>query len=217
MEGIIYKVQPYLEHSRLLFVYTEQGKKTLLAQGAQKVNQASRILSQYLTKIHFQDTHKSFSKLIEGSILNDYAHIKTDFYQTKYAALMFEIIDHIVTDDLNHHVIYLDISHALDSRKIDIAALSFAVKILRPLGFGIDLKPSGKKILGVSIEKGGLTYEKESYKVDLEIKEATQLLKLSQLSYESLDQQEDFNLPLLKIFILNYYQYHLQTTLKNLQ
>ena len=36
MEGIIYKIQPYLESSRLLFVYTQQGKMTLLAKGAQK-------------------------------------------------------------------------------------------------------------------------------------------------------------------------------------
>lgn len=217
MEGIIYKVQPYQEHARLLFVYTEKGKKTLLAQGAQKINQSSRILAQYLTKIHFKETDKSFAKLIEGSILNDYAHIKTDFQHTKYAALIFEIIDHIVTEDIEHFMIYRDISLALDSRNIELAALSFAVKILRPLGFGMDLKPSGKHILGVSIEKGGLTYEKEPFSVDLDIKHATLLLRLSQLSYEALDKLEDYDIAPLKIFILKYYQYHLQTTLKNLQ
>ena len=43
MEGLIYKVQPYQEHARLLFVYTPKGKKTLLAQGSQKLNSENRI------------------------------------------------------------------------------------------------------------------------------------------------------------------------------
>ena len=88
MEGIIYKVQPYQEHGRLCFTYTEQGKVTLYAHGAQKVNHASRILAQFLTKIRFKEGKKGFLTLQEGEIVDDFKVIKSDFHQTKAAALM---------------------------------------------------------------------------------------------------------------------------------
>ena len=117
MEGIIYKVQPYQEHARLLFTYTKEGKVTLLAQGAQKMNQSSRILAQYLTKISFKESKKSFTALQEGKIINDFHDVKQDFYRTKSAALMLEIIDRLVVDNQNHLLIYHELECALESKK----------------------------------------------------------------------------------------------------
>ena len=78
MEGIIYKTQPYQEHARLLFVYTNKGKKTLLAQGSQKLNNSNRILAQFLTHIEFKENTKSFFTLSEAKILNDFKELKED-------------------------------------------------------------------------------------------------------------------------------------------
>ncbi len=217
MEGIIYKVQPYQEHARLLFVYTKHGKKTLLAQGSQKLNNQNRILSQYLTQIEFKDSEKSFITLANAKIINDFSKIKEDYTLTMQAALMLEIVDQLVVDAYHHQEVYKDLIEALSSEHLDIAALSFALKMLKSLGYPLDLNADGRKVLGVNIEKGGLVYQNELDIIDLEIKEAIILLKLNFIPFEDLEAYEAESLDKIKEFILKYYQYHLQTTLKNLK
>lgn len=217
MEGIIYKVQPYQEHGRLLFVYSPIGKKTLLAQGAQKINHPSRILSQTLTRINFKESTKSFLTLQEGKILDDYQSIKDDFNLMKMASIPFEIIDHIVIDREDHELIYHEVKDVLNSSNLYLSVLSFTLKILKRLGYGLNLKPDGRKIKGVNIESGGLIYEGEQAIIDLDTKEALELLKLYVKPYEELESIDDVMLNHIQSFIYKYYQYHLQTTLKNLQ
>lgn len=217
VEGIIYRVQPYQEHGRLLFVYSPIGKKTLLAQGAQKVNHPSRILSQTLTCITFKEGNKSFLTLQEGKIIDDYQKIKSDYDLMKMASVVFEIIDHIVIDREDHKSIYQEVKEVLASTNIELSSLSFSLKMLKKLGYGLNLKPDGRKIKGVNIETGGLVYEDEEDIVDLDTKEALELLKLYLKPYEELEALDHELLNKIKYFIYKYYQYHLQTTLKNLQ
>ncbi len=217
MEGIIYKTQAYQEHARLLFVYTKKGKKTLLAQGAQKLNSPTRILAQYLTQIEFKDSEKSFVTLSEAKLINDFTTIKNDFKQTQYAALMLEIIDQLVVDRYHHDEIYDHLIQALTAVELYSSSYSFALKILRPLGYPLDLSADGRKVIGINIEKGGLVYQNESDLIDLDVKDAIILLKLTALPYHDLEAYDPDSMGKIKNFILKYYQYHLQTTLKNLK
>jgi DNA repair protein RecO (recombination protein O) len=217
MEGLIYRVQPYQENARLLFVYTPKGKKTLLAQGSQKMNQVSRVLSQFLTHIEFKESEKTFVTLSESKIINDFSRIKSDFHQTKSAALILEIIDHLIVENYSHQVIFNEMMLALTSEKIHEASMSFALKILKPLGYPLDLSGDGRKIKGINIEKGGLVYQGELDYLDLDVKDAIILLKLTLMPYTELESLEKEVLYKIKAFILKYYQFHLQTTLKNLQ
>ncbi len=217
MEGLIYRVQPYQENARLLFVYTPKGKKTLLAQGSQKMNQVSRVLSQFLTHIEFKESEKTFVTLSESKIVNDFSAIKNDFHQTKSAALILEIIDHLIVENYSHQLIFNEMMLALNSKNIHEASISFALKILKPLGYPLDLSGDGRKIKGINIEKGGLVYQGELDLLDLDVKDAIILLKLSLMPYTELELLEKEVLYKIKEFILKYYQFHLQITLKNLQ
>jgi DNA repair protein RecO (recombination protein O) len=217
MEGLIYKVQPYLESARLLFVYTPVGKKTLLAQGSQKVNHQNRILSQYLTHIEFKDQNKSFLTLSEAKIKNDFQTLKEDFLKTKSAAVILEIIDQLMIDHVPHEKIFKEMMDALHSNLMHEASLSFAIKVLKPLGYPLDLSPDGRMITGISITKGGIVYEGEPFINDIDVLDAISLLKLSVMPYSELMPINPEMLSRIKSFILKYYQYHLQTTLKNLQ
>ncbi|PKK96545.1 MAG: DNA repair protein RecO, partial [Tenericutes bacterium HGW-Tenericutes-3] len=187
MEGLIYKVQPYQEHARLCFVYTPKGKKTLLAQGSQKLNSENRILAQYLTQIEFKDQDKTFLRLAEAKILNEFSKIKENFNQTKQAALMLEIVDQLIVDAYHHDEIYKSLIAALNSKELEMASLSFALKILKPLGYPLDLNADGRKVSGVNIENGGLIYQNEPGIIDLDIKDTIILLKLSLVPYEDLE------------------------------
>jgi DNA repair protein RecO (recombination protein O) len=217
IQGLIYKVQPYQEHARLLFVYTKMGKKTLLAQGSQKINHPNRILSQYLTLIEFKESSKSFITLSESKILNDYQEIKQDFEKTRSAAFILEIIDQLIVDNYHHEFIFTEVVDALNSKNTLESSLSFSIKILKVLGYQLNLKGNGEKVRGLNIIKGGLVYEKETSSIDLELKETIIILKLAFQKYEDIEQIDENSLSKIKEFILKYYQYHLQTTLKNLK
>lgn len=216
MEGIIYKVQSYKENARLLFVYTPKGKKTLLAHGAQKINNPNRILAQYLTKIQFRDKDRSFVTLAEAKIIDDYAKIKVDYEQTKCVALILEIIDQFIVDDYNHKQVFDQVDKALQSKHLKEASLSFAIKVLKPLGVPVNLEADGRKVRGVNIEKGGLVYQGEEEIIDLDIKDTILMLKLNFVPYSELKVIDETIVGRIENFIIRYYQFHLQSTLKNL-
>ena len=81
----------------------------------------------------------------------------------------------------------------------------------------LDLNADGRKINGVNIENGGLIYQNESGIIDLDVKEAIILLKLNFIPYQDLELYEVESIQRIKEFIIKYYQFHLQTTLKNLK
>ena len=142
--------------------------------------------------------------------------IKSDFHQTKAAALMLEIIDKVVVDNANHQLIYHELNLALAAPSLEVASLSFSIKLMSELGYGLSLRPDGRTIKGFSTSKGSLIYNDEEDPIDLETKDAVSLLKLSVMPYDQLA-NETMDLTKIKEFILKYYSYHLQTTLKNLQ
>ncbi|MGE4320790.1 MAG: DNA repair protein RecO [Acholeplasmataceae bacterium] len=218
MEGIIYKIQPYQESSRLLFVYTPIGKLTLLAKGAQKLNQKTRVISQFLTRLSFDmpATQKTFITLKNPVVIEDYQEIKNDYKMTQYAALILEIVDKFMIDIESHQMIYDEVVKALSFNDIKRSSLSFALKILKPLGYALNLSADGSVVKGVSIQKGGLVYENEAYSADLDTKDAISLLKLSYLPYNEHSDVLDDSIQRIEYFIKRYYEYHLHTTLKNL-
>lgn len=213
MQGIIYKVQPYLEHGKLLFVYTPSGKKTLVAQGAQKLNSNDRFLTQYLTKIEFEEENKNFHRLKNAKLIDDYQKIKNEFDLTKNAALILEIIDHAVDEHLPHEAIYKELDRALSTKNINLSSISFSIKMLKYLGYELNFNASGKTIIGFNIKTGSLVYEKEDLTIDLPTKDVVDLLKLAKMPYLELP---DIELSNIKEFIKDYYLYHLQMVLKNI-
>ncbi|MFA7422435.1 MAG: DNA repair protein RecO [Acholeplasmataceae bacterium] len=218
MEGLIFKVQPYKETSRLLFVFTPVGKVTLVANGAQKVTDKSRVISQYLTHISFKEQKdKSFYTMQEPKIINEFSILKADYHKTKQAALILEIIDQLMIDDLNYKDIFNDAILALNEKDIKVSSLSFALKVLKPLGYALNLDADGRQIIGLSIEKGGLVYQNEVFPIDLNTKDAIFLLKLYYLPYNEHGIYEIDILEKIEFFIKKYYQYHLNVTLKHLK
>ena len=106
MEGLIYKTQPYLENDRLLFLYTPQGKITLIAKGSQKMTSNIRNVAQYLNLISLKEVpNKTMYTMIEGKTINDFNHIKTNFDDTVLASILFDLLAFVADND-QHSIIY---------------------------------------------------------------------------------------------------------------
>jgi|SRR5690625_116602 len=216
--GIIYKTQEYKETSKLLFVYTNKGKVTLNARGSQRINSNDRILSQYLNLIEFEySVFKDFMNLYNGKLINDYKEIKNEYNNVKSVSLMLELIDKIIIDNDNNEQIYNMLISALNSKNYKYVSLSFSLKLLYYLGYGLNLKPDNKNVTGISIVKGGLVYEGENYYNDLDIKNSIDLLKLTHYKFNDLNKLNNIDIKEIESFIYKYYLDKMGLILKTLK
>lgn len=202
----------------MLHTYTPKGKVALLARGAQSLKSNNRILSQYLTEISFEyKTFKEFMALNNARIINDFKDIKLSYNNTKFASIILEILDKTAIADEKHELIYELAITSLKHTNIQTSALSFAIKMLYYIGLGINLKGDGRSIKGVSIERGSIVYTEDNDLVDLHYDDTINLLKLTYLKTENLEDFDQQFLKNVKQFIYLYYGYHLNIKIKALQ
>ncbi|MDY0278629.1 MAG: DNA repair protein RecO [Acholeplasma sp.] len=205
LEGLIFKVQPYQENSKLLQVLTPRGKISIVAKGSQKLNSNDRFLSQYLTRIEFDDTKdKTFITLKNAKLIDAYEEIKQDLKKMRFAGLVLEIISKIYIDENSEKVYDLAIS-ALKFNIIAVSSLNFAIKVLYYLGYGPSLIGDGNKVKGFNISKGSIVYETEDLTLDLNYQETIILLKLAYQKIDELEDIENKDVEVIKDFIYKYY------------
>lgn len=209
LEGIIKSVQSYLENDRLVYVYTPKGDITLIAKGSQKLTSDLRILSQYLNHISFkEEKQKTMYILKEGKLLNSFENIKKTYSQLELASIMFMLLTKYVTKEDEHEKIFNSLKDALYHFKKE-CVLSFGFKLLKYLGYHLNLKPDGRTIKGFNLKESRLVYLGENTQIDLNLEQSLILLKLSYMTYDTIDRIEDENFMKLKSFMYDYYEYHM--------
>ena len=215
MDGLVYKVQTYQENSKLLFVYTNKGKYTLISKGSLKMNSSTRIVSQYLTLISFEESNKKMFTLKNSSIVDDYSNIKNDYQMTKNAASILEVLDKLIYDEFEHEKIYIEATNALNGN-LSYSHITFLIRILFYLGYAPNIRGDGRKVVGMNAEFGGIIYQGENHYLDLNYDETVLLLRLVSKNNEEIMIDKKL-IEKLIYFIVKYYQYHLQISLKTLQ
>lgn len=215
VEGIIYKTQPYLESGKLCYVYTKRGKVTLHAKGAQKMTSPDRVLTQYLTKISFDDHHKDMMTLMNARMIEDYEAIKSSLDSVKMVSVMLAIIDHLVVENMDHVWLYERLEKALHYKDLlSLNQIRFALHFLFHAGYDIHLEGNGQPLKGYHIELGRVIYENESIPIDLNVSLMTRLHELKYTKYDTIITVENETLTRLMSFIKSYIQYHLNYNLK---
>lgn len=209
LEGIIYKVMDYQESSKLLFVYTPVGKKTLVAKGALNIKSSYRILSQYLTIISFEDQNKQMLTLKNAKLINELSNIKTNYDLVSLTSKLLIIIDKLITSDLPHDKIYNQVIEVLNLNNLEEGIYSLVLKLLKPLGFEPTFWQDGVKILGFNIEHGSIATNINNYNVDFNLEELTIVINFYYLNYEKLPLITDNERKVLIRFITMYYQMHM--------
>ena len=217
MIGLIYKVQPYQESNRLLFVYTPRGKVSLVAKGSQRLYSELRIISQYLTLIEFEDNNKRMQTLFKASLVDDFQLLKSDYFKAKQAAIMLEAIDKVHDDDLNHEYLFKELINSLSSKNLREASLSFLMKLISNSGFKPNTLADGRKVIGFNLEKSVIVYENETLPISLNVRHLIILIKLIHLTSDKIDELSNEDYEVMEKFIKKYYEYHLRVSLKNIQ
>ncbi|MDR2822369.1 MAG: DNA repair protein RecO [Acholeplasmatales bacterium] len=218
MEGICYKIMTYLESSKILYVYTEKGKFSLVAKNAHQMKSDLRTVSQYLNKIEFKEPKGTMGSLIDVTLIDNFLIHKDSLEKIKTIATMFEVIDYILTPDCDNKKIYELVVTTLEKLEIELYVLSFLLKVLTYLGYKMDLVPKGdyRLVMGFSIKKGGLVYPDDNYQVDYDLDFMAIIIKLLVLDDSNISSINELEFGKIKNFIRDYYRYHLEYDFKNL-
>lgn len=214
--GLIYKTQPYQDNNKLLFVYSNRGKITLIAKGSQRLSSELRIMSQYLTLIEFYDNGKNMQRLSEAKLLNSYNFLKEDYFKAKLAAAMLEAIDKVRDTNLNHEAVLNELRIALISENLKEATLSFLIKLISEAGYKPNLIPKKEEVVGFNIKSASLVYQGDLIEVDLEPRYLIILIKILNLDTEKNEMLSYEDYEILKKFVKKYYEYHINVSLKNI-
>ena len=180
-EAIVLRSLDYKDSSKILYLYTDEGLKSVIAHSVKKMNSVNRFLSQNGNLIRLNYTKSDFPSLKEGELVNDYPNIKKDLVSYTYMNHILELVGNTVPVDSDHVKLYSFIKRLflLFDEGIDPEVLSFIfeLKLLHFLGYGLNFKECivcGKKEdLVFSIDNGGLicsehlTMNQHSYNADV--------------------------------------------------
>ena len=163
--GFIYKGIDYKESSKIIYLYTPEGKVSFKALGVNKKNNpfSSTLLTSNI--IEYEVTASNFPSLINASISYSFMNDLENLDILEAIRVIIEVIN-IMPDDLNHEANYLFLEKTLyDLKENPLKALSiFLIKMLYNFGINPNFKEClkcGKKesLIEISPYVGGALCE----------------------------------------------------------
>ena len=203
MEAIVCKVLDYKDSSKILYLYTEQGNKSIIARGVKKLNSINRYLSQVPNIISYEASKGTFPSLQEGHLMQEFGDIQLDIEKFTFVSHILELVINTIDEQSNHSKMYDFLKRLLyridKESDPEILSFIFELKLLSFLGYGIRFNGCNQCDEGInlvySVRNGGLICRRhlepleEAY--DLEITQ-----KIKELYYMDINQY--FEIPLSK-------------------
>ena len=93
------------------------------------------------------------------------SYIKKDYKSLEKASILFDMLQ-FVSDNDTHDEIFTLLKDALLNFSNE-SVLSFAFKLLKPLGYPMDLKPNGNIVKGFNIKTASIIYKKIAIKLQI--------------------------------------------------
>ena len=162
-EGIVCRVLDYKDSSKILYLYTEKGQRSIIARGVKKLSSSNRNLSQVGNIISFTDSNKELSTLNDGELIHDLDNIHLDLEAFAYLSHILELLYFVVDQQSDHKKMYRFVvrlmkmmNASVDAEKL---ATIFELKLLHFLGYGLNFKGCQRcdsEDLVFSISDGGL-------------------------------------------------------------
>lgn len=164
IEGIVCKVLDYKDTSKILYIYTKNGHKSIIARGVKKMTSLARNLAQVGNVISFEDSNKEMFTLKDGELINDFENIHFDLTTYTFVSHILELTYNGIDERSDHNKMYnfLDRLLQMINRNTDPEVLTFIfeLKLLYFLGYGLNFKGCNQCEsidLVFSVSDGGLT------------------------------------------------------------
>lgn len=190
IEAIVLKSLDYKDSSKILYLYTESGLKSIIAHGVKKMNNINRALSQNGNLINVSFSKGSFPSLKEGEMLNDFPNIKLDVLSYTYLNHIMELVNNTISEDSDHLKMFSFLKRLFslynDFQDPEILSFVFELKLLYFLGYGLNFRRCNlcnkNEFLVFNVDNGGLVC-KEHLSINQQSYESDTYLLLSKMYF----------------------------------
>ncbi len=165
IRGIVVNETPYSETSKILNILTEEGIVGVIAKGAKSLKSPLRVIACKFTYADFTIYYNEgkLSTLKEGSIVDNFNHVKTDLVLISYLSYITELVVQVIKQQMAPQIFHLYIStiKKLDEGLNPMVMMNILeIKLLDYLGVGIELNSccvcgSTKNIITIDPDRGG--------------------------------------------------------------
>lgn len=220
--GFVINSLDYKESSKIVYLYTKEGKKSIKVLGAKSQKKGYLPFLIPLTLVSATITNSSFPTLIEYTVLNSYQYIKDDLKKELIFSYIFEILNKM-PDDSFHDKIFNMLENLFTLAKTYDSLLLcsiFKIKMLYTFGVNPNFKTCGVcgsgDVYYFSVHLGGAICKK-CYHIgayDNQVLNILKYLYFMDLTKESLEKIKDINVKEIFDIILSYYKEHVNIYLK---
>lgn len=221
-KGIVIGSIDYKEKSKIVYLYTPNGKESILAGGSKSIKAGMLGFTNTLNYVEYVKTNSSLPKLVEYNIIESYYDLSNSLDKMKIVTIIIQVINNI--NDITFHssifnfvVFILDELKKKETNNKLVLAL-FLTKMLSAFGaqpsFNSCVRCNGNNLPSfLSIEEGGMVCNICSPVSNLNSFYAIRhLYKIK--SNDIKDFNIDYNLDELLEKLYKYYSYHVNLTLK---
>ena len=165
VEGFVISETPFGDSSKIINLLTSDGLKGILCKGAKSLKNPNRSVTTKFSygKYVIYDKKDKTSILKEGTIIDDFYHIKTDIILIGYMTYMSELVYQVAkqnTSEIVYDIFISSLKKINEGMNPMIICNIFEIKMLDYLGVGINLDccngcGNNKNIVTISADLGG--------------------------------------------------------------
>lgn len=224
IEGIVLSSLDYKEKSKIVYLYTKDGKISFRAIHSLNEKKGMLPLITTMNRVSVILTDTTFPRVIDYTLLDDYLSIKDDLKKSLWFSFILEIISKL-PEDTAHDRVYNLLTRLMDlSKEYDglILGVVFLIKMTYAFGVGPVLRKcvvcNNSDTAYFSIDDGGAlcsthySNKKEVYPKD--VLDMIRHIYYLDIYKENLDQIKDYDYLKLFRIITSYYNKHIDLYFK---
>lgn len=222
IKGIVIGSIDYKEKSKIVYLYTPNGKESVLAGGAKSIKGGMLGFTNTLNYVEYVKTNSKLPKLVEYNIIESYYDLSNSLDKMKIITIIIQVLNNI--NDISFHssifnfLIFILNELKKENSKNKLILAVFLTKMLSAFGaqpsFNTCVRCNMKNLPAfLSIEEGGMVCNICSPISNLE--NYNIIKKLYQTKSKNIDDFDvDCNLDDLLSNLYKFYQYHIHLNLK---
>lgn len=220
IQGIVLKQMNYKESSKIIYVYTPNGKVSVLVHGSNKLKSPYLNLVRVFSHVKLVVSGKDLRTLRDGEVIDYYSELSDDLEKYSFGMHLLEVIYYFSDHEHDHDKLYHFLIKIFDvmrsSHRPSLYVMMAELKLLYLLGVQPLLKHcvhcQNRSGLSFSVDDGGMVCEDHQQHHPKYQPSTIHLLKT--LYYYDMDQPQDIISKLedeieLRQLIDDYYAYHL--------
>jgi DNA repair protein RecO (recombination protein O) len=220
IQGIILKKLDYKESSKIIYLYTKEGLKSVLIHGSNKLKSPYLSLTKIVNHVDLQVSGKELLTLRDGDIICSFQKISNDLEKYTYVSHVLEIIYSFATHEHDHEKLYnflVKILNLVENNSDYIPYLNMVeIKLTYLLGVNplFNHCTSCDKTSGLyfSVVAGGMCCEEHMIGQQIVSNKAVE--GLAMLYYFDINKDININLdpklyPEIRLILDKYFEYHL--------